>query len=282
MALAIGLCLILLTITIAISTNTAVGPMAEDDQTNVRTLEAPKSAEGSNSTSESIPLASAPGDDPTVEDPVQDPIEQTDDEAISHGSSSSFTTTIVKKESDQSRPPAADGEQTAANDTSPPALPVANLEGIRVFADPASDRIYIQGTIRSPEVHLGNENPKGDGESRLYADLPIWGLTITATGTQPGSGDSDPWLATLRASLGEVRPGGSQEFALRSPRLKIDPQDFVDLELTVNVGDSTITRATAFSIAWESQDRPPMPPGGYLWERPDFQFGVDWADAELS
>ena len=263
MATAIGLCLILLTVVIAVSAKGSFGPSANDNRTDASGLESQVSVE------------SPDGDSgPSHSDLVSDDssVVETFVEAVTADTSSNESippSSIDKTGFEQDHPHVSPSGGTPSSGPDAPALLLADIDGIQVFADPDSDRLYLRGTIRSHVLGLTDNQQKLNVNPGLDAGMPAWDLIVVATGRAVGSDGSDSWSTTLSARLGEVEPGTSQEFALRSPRLQIEPQDFVDLELIVSVNGSTVTRATAHSIAWESQDRPPMPSGFYWWERQD-------------
>ena len=263
MATAIGLCLILLTVVIAVSAKGSFGPSANDNRTDASGLESQVSVE------------SPDGDSgPSHSDLVSDDssVVETFVEAVTADTSSNESippSSIDKTGFEQDDPHVLPSKGTTSSGSDAPALLLADIDGIQVFADPDSDRLYLRGTIRSHVLGLTDDQLKPNVNPGLDAGMPAWDLIVVATGRAVGSDGSDSWSTTLSARLGEVEPGTSQEFALRSPRLQIGPQDFVDLELIVSVNGSTVTRATAHSIAWESQDRPPMPYGFYWWERQD-------------
>jgi len=263
MATAIGLCLILLTVVIAVSAKGSFGPSANDNRTDASGLESQVSVE------------SPDGDSgPSHSDLVSDDssVVGTFVGAITADTSSNESippSSIGKTDFEQDHPHVSPSEGTPSSGPDAPALLLADIDGIQVFADPDSDRLYLRGTIRSHVLGLTDNQQKLNVNPGLDAGMPAWDLIVVATGRAVGSDGSDSWSTTLSARLGEVEPGTSQEFALRSPRLQIGPQDFVDLELIVSVNGSAVTRATAHAIAWESQDRPPMPYGFYWWERQD-------------
>ena len=263
MATAIGLCLILLTVVIAVSAKGSFGPSANDNRTDASGLESQVSVE------------SPDGDSgPSHSDLVSDDssVVETFVEAVTADTSSNESippSSIGKTDFEQDHPHVSPSGGTPSSGPDAPALLLADIDGIQVFADPDSDRLYLRGTIRSHVLGLTDNQQKLNVNPGLDAGMPAWDLIVVATGRAVGSDGSDSWSTTLSAGLGEVEPGTSQEFALRSPRLQIGPQDFVDFELIVSVNGSTVTRATAHSIAWESQDRPPMPSGFYWWERQD-------------
>ena len=263
MATAIGLCLILLTVVIAVSAKGSFGPSSNDNRTDASGLESQVSVE------------SPDGDSgPSHSDLVSDDssVVETFVEAVTADTSSNESippSSIGKTDFEQDHPHVSPSEGTPSSGPDAPALLLADIDGIQVFADPDSDRLYLRGTIRSRVLGLTDDQQKLNVNPGLDAGMPAWDLIVVATGRAVGSDGSDSWSTTLSAGLGEVEPGTSQEFALRSPRLQIGPQDFVDLELIVSVNGSTVTRATAHAIAWESQDRPPMPYGFYWWERQD-------------
>lgn len=263
MATAIGLCLILLTVVIAVSAKGSFGPSSNDNRTDASGLESQVSVE------------SPDGDSgPSHSDLVSDDssVVETFVEAVTADTSSNESippSSIDKTGFEQDHPHVSPSGGTPSSGPDTPALLLADIDGIQVFADPDSDRLYLRGTIRSHVLELTDNQLKLNVNPGLDAGMPAWDLIVVATGRAVGSDGSDSWSTTLSAGLGEVEPGTSQEFALRSPRLQIGPQDFVDLELIVSVNGSTVTRATAHSIAWESQDRPPMPSGFYWWERQD-------------
>ena len=263
MATAIGLCLILLTVVIAVSAKGSFGPSANDNRTDASGLESQVSVESPDGDSGPSHSDLVSDDSSVVEIFV---------EAVTADTSSNESippSSIGKKDFEQDHPHVSPSEGTPSSGPDAPALLLADIDGIQVFADPDSDRLYIRGTIRSHVLGLTDHQLKPNVNPGLDAGMPAWDLIVVATGRAVGSDGSDSWSTPLSARLGEVEPGTSQEFALRSPRLQIEPQDFVDLELIVSVNGSTVTRATAHSIAWESQDRPPMPYGFYWWERQD-------------
>ena len=263
MATAIGLCLILLTVVIAVSAKGSFGPSANDNRTDASGLESQVSVESPDGDSGPSHSDLVPDDSSVVETFV---------EAVTADTSSNESippSSIDKTGFEQDHPHVSPSEGTPSSGPDAPALLLADIDGIQVFADPDSDRLYLRGTIRSRVLGLTDNQQKLNVNPGLDAGMPAWDLIVVATGRAVGSDGSDSWSTTLSARLGEVEPGTSQEFALRSPRLQIEPQDFVDLELIVSVNGSTVTRATAHSIAWESQDRPPMPYGFYWWERQD-------------
>jgi hypothetical protein len=263
MATAIGLCLILLTVVIAVSAKGSFGPSANDNRTDASGLESQVSVE------------SPDGDSgPSHSDLVSDDssVVGTFVGAVTADTSSNESippSSIGKTGFKQGHPHVSPSEGTPSSAPDAPALLLADIDGIQVFADPDSDRLYLRGTIRSHVLGLTDNQQRLNVNPGLDAGMPAWDLIVVATGRAAGSDGSDSWSTALSAGLGEVEPGTSQEFALRSPRLQIGPQDFVDFELIVSVNGSTVTRATAHAIAWESQDRPPMPYGFYWWERQD-------------
>jgi len=281
MATAIGLCLILLTVVIAVSAKGSFGPSANDNRTDASGLESQVSVESPDGDSgpshpdgDSGPSYSDGDSGPSYSDLVSDDssVVETFVEAVTADTSSNESippSSIGKTGFEQDHPHVSPSEGTPSSGPDAPALLLADIDGIQVFADPDSDRLYLRGTIRSHVLELTDNQLKLNVNPGLDAGMPAWDLIVVATGRAVGSDGSDSWSTTLSAGLGEVEPGTSQEFTLRSPRLQIEPQDFVDLELIVRVNGSTVTRATAHSIAWESQDRPPMPSGFYWWERQD-------------
>ena len=272
MATAIGLCLILLTVVIAVSAKGSFGPSANDNRTDASGLESQVSVESPDG--DSGPSYSDGDSGPSYSDLVSDDssVVETFVEAVTADTSSNESippSSIDKTGFEQDHPHVSPSGGTPSSGPDTPALLLADIDGIQVFADPDSDRLYLRGTIRSHVLELTDNQLKLNVNPGLDAGMPAWDLIVVATGRAVGSDGSDSWSTTLSAGLGEVEPGTSQEFALRSPRLQIGPQDFVDLELIVRVNGSTVTRATAHSIAWESQDRPPMPSGFYWWEQQD-------------
>ena len=272
MATAIGLCLILLTVVIAVSAKGSFGPSANDNRTDASGLESQVSVESPDG--DSGPSHPDGDSGPSHSDLVSDDssVVETFVEAVTADTSSNESippSSIDKTGFEQDHPHVLPSKGTPSSGPDTPALLLADIDGIQVFADPDSDRLYLRGTIRSHVLELTDNQLKLNVNPGLDAGMPAWDLIVVATGRAVGSDGSDSWSTTLSAGLGEVEPGTSQEFALRSPRLQIGPQDFVDLELIVSVNGSTVTRATAHSIAWESQDRPPMPSGFYWWERQD-------------
>jgi len=272
MATAIGLCLILLTVVIAVSAKGSFGPSSNDNRTDASGLESQVSVESPDG--DSGPSHPDGDSGPSHSDLVSDDssVVETFVEAVTADTSSNESippSSIDKTGFEQVHPHVLPSKGTPSSGPDAPALLLADIDGIQVFADPDSDRLYLRGTIRSRVLGLTDNQQKLNVNPGLDAGMPAWDLIVVATGRAVGSDGSDSWSTTLSARLGEVEPGTSQEFALRSPRLQIGPQDFVDFELIVSVNGSTVTRATAHSIAWESQDRPPMPYGFYWWERQD-------------
>ena len=272
MATAIGLCLILLTVVIAVSAKGSFGPSANDNRTDASGLESQVSVESPDG--DSGPSHPDGDSGPSHSDLVSDDssVVETFVEAVTADTSSNESipsSSIDKTGFEQDHPHVSPSEGTPSSGPDAPALLLVDIDGIQVFADPDSDRLYLRGTIRRHVLGLTDNQQKLNVNPGLDAGMPAWDLIVVATGRPVGSDGSDSWSTTLSAGLGEVEPGTSQEFALRSPRLQIGPQDFVVLELIVSVNGSTVTRATAHSIAWESQDRPPMPSGFYWWERQD-------------
>ena len=263
MAMAIGLCLILLMVVIAMSAKGSFGPSVNDNRVDPVNLDSQESVESPGDDLAPGHSALVSGDSAVVE--------TLKEEFTSHESSneSGQPPLTGKANSELGQTGALPTAEAESNHPHAPALLVAHIDDIRIFADPDSDRLYLRGTIKSRSVGLIDNQIEPNVDPGIGSGMLAWDLTVVATGSAIGSNGSDSWSTTLSTRIGEVRLGTSQDFALRSPQLQIEPQDFVDLELIVSVNGLTVTHANALAIAWESQDRPPMPSGGFWWDRDD-------------
>ena len=137
-------------------------------------------------------------------------------------------------------------------------LLTGGLRGIKTYVDPESDQILITGTVSQPLVAAVTD---AISNGIIYTDgtPPEWGLDIDVVGTPTRPTGIESWSASFHTNLGEILPGESHSFALRSPELEIENQDIIDLTVNVTVNGATVSRASAHTVAWAYEDRPPMP-----------------------
>lgn len=267
MAIAISVCLILLTVVTAMSANSHLGRSENANQVESSDSEPSVSSEKPAAVDSEKGNPGVASDDTEVaEDPKEDVIY---DESLDEAAERSET--VIS--GFERRPTVVSHvDETGFNHSHAIGPPVAEIDDIRIFADPDSDRLYLRGVIKSRAVGLIDNQVDLDSNSGSDNGMPTWDLTVVATGRSIGSNGSDSWSTTLNAQVGEVRLGVRQEFALRSSQLQIKPQDFIDIQLEVSVNGSTATSVNALAIAWEAQDRPPMPPGELWWDLDGSEF----------